>query len=141
MVIHDNKSNAISEFPLVDDIRVLPVEIKKSVPVTIDGGLETGLATSTKQDTQITLETTLNSLTDTLQEATQRLSTLAGAMSAGAVGLRVVGVTMPSTAVTGPITSAQSIAEKNVAGISYTQRVALENLTAVISNVNNCVGV
>lgn len=141
MVIHDNKSNAISEFPEVGGERVMPVEVKKSVPVTINGGLETGLATSTKQDTQITLETTLNSLTDTLQEATQRLSTLAGAMNSGAVGLRVVGVTMPSTAVTGPITSAQFIATYNVGGVNYTSRVALENQTVILSNVNNCTGV
>jgi hypothetical protein len=92
-----------------------------------------GLAKSDQQDSQI-------SLIDTLQELVQRLAPLAGAMASNA-GLRVVGVTMPSTAVTGPKTSAQSIAEKNVGGVYYTNRVALENLTAVISNVNNCVGV
>lgn len=80
-------------------------------------------------------------LIETLQELVQRLAPLAGAMNSGVVGLRVVGVTMPSTAVTGPITSAQSIAEKAVGGINYTPRVALENLIAVTSNVNNCTGV
>lgn len=79
-------------------------------------------------------------LVETLQELVQRLAPLAGAMASNA-GLRVVGVTMPSTAVTGPITSAQSIAEKNVGGISYTQRVALENNTAIQSNIINCTGV
>lgn len=93
-----------------------------------------GLAKSDQQDSQI-------SLIDTLQELVQRLAPLAGAMSAGAVGLRVVGVTMPSTAVTGPITSAQSIAEKNVGGVYYTNRVALENNTAIQSNIINCTGV
>lgn len=83
---------------------------------------------------------TLNSLIETLQELISRLAPLASAMNAGAVGLRVVGVTMPSTAVTGPITSAQSIAEKNAAGVAYTTRVATENNNAVQSNINNCTG-
>jgi hypothetical protein len=92
-----------------------------------------GLAKSDQQDSQI-------SLIDTLQELVQRLAPLAGAMNATAQ-LRVIQTAVPSTAVTGPKTSAQSIAEKNVGGVYYTNRVALENLTAVISNVNNCVGV
>lgn len=97
---------------------------------------ETGLAKSAKQDSQITLHTALNSLLDTLQELAQRLMPLAGAMG-NTAQLRVVQSSVPSTAVTGPITSAQSIAEKNVAGVSYTQRVAQENLAAVLSNINN----
>ena len=80
-------------------------------------------------------------LIETLQELIQRLAPLAGAMNSGAVGLRVVGVTMPSTAVTGPQTSAQFIATYNAAGVNYTTRVALENNTAIQSNVNNCTGV
>ena len=83
----------------------------------------------------------LDSLIETLQELIQRLAPLAGAMNSGAVGLRVVGVTMPSTAVTGPQTSAQFIATYNAAGVNYTTRVALENNTAIQSNVNNCTGV
>ena len=75
---------------------------------------------------------------DTLQELVQRLAPIAGAMS-NTGQLRVV---VPSTStVTGPITSAQSIAEKAIGGASYTQRVAQENLTATIANVNNCTGV
>lgn len=80
-------------------------------------------------------------LIETLQELIQRLAPIAGAMNSGAVGLRVVGVTMPSTAVTGPQTSAQFIATYNAAGVNYTTRVALENNTAIQSNVNNCTGV
>jgi len=74
---------------------------------------------------------------DTLQELIQRLAPLASAMESGNTRLRVVQTAVPSTAVTGPITSAQSIAEKNVSGVMYTQRVALENLTAINSNINN----
>lgn len=87
------------------------------------------IATEAKQED-------IKSLIETLQELTQRLAPLAGAIQAGGSAIRVAGVTMPSTAVTGPITSAQSIAEKNPGGVSYPQRTAQENLTA-ISNINN----
>jgi len=80
-------------------------------------------------------------LIETLQELIQRLAPIAGAMNSGAVGLRVVGVTMPSTAVTGPQTSAQFIATYNVGGVNYTSSVALQNQTVILSNVNNCTGV
>lgn len=76
---------------------------------------------------------------DTLQELLQRLAPLASAMEAGNTRLRVVQTAVPSTAVTGPITSAQSIAEKNVGGVAYTQRVALENMAAIQSNIQNVV--
>ncbi len=95
-----------------------------------------GGATSVNQESQITLETTLNSLVGTLQELIQRLEPLAGAV-ANTAQIRVIQTTVPSTAVTGPITSAQSIAEKAVAGISYPEKMATTNLTAVISNINN----
>lgn len=77
-----------------------------------------------------------NQLVETLQELSQRLAPLAGAMS-NTAQLRVTQTAVPSTAVTGPITSAQSIAEKNLGGVSYTQRVAAENLTAIQSNIVN----
>ena len=79
---------------------------------------------------------TISLLIETQQELISRLAPLAGAMSTTA-SLRVTGIAMPSTAVTGPITSAQSIAEKNIAGVGYTARIAAENLTATISNINN----
>ena len=92
-----------------------------------DSDVEVALAT--KQDD-------ISSLIETLQELIQRLAPLAGAM-ANTAALRVTPIASVSTAVTGPITSAQSIAEKNVAGVSYTQRVAIENLTAILGNINN----
>jgi len=121
----------------------LEVEVKAMPSVTISNPTtnpETGLAKSTKQDDQIVLETTLNSLVDTLQELVQRLSPLAGAMASNAA-LRIVPLSSVSTAVTGPQTSAQFIATYNAAGVNYTTRVALENNTAIQSNVNNCTGV
>ncbi len=83
-------------------------------------------------------DSTRTSLIETLQELVQRLAPLGGVIAnVGGATLRVSQTSVPSTAVTGPITSAQSIAEKALAGISYTQRVALENLTAIQSNINN----
>lgn len=79
---------------------------------------------------------TLISLTETLQELTSRLATIASAV-ANTAQLRVVQTSVPSTTVTGPITSAQSIAEKAVAGISYPEKMAITNLTAHQSNINN----
>lgn len=121
------------------------VQLDASGNVPIAGSIAidtTGLATAANQTSQITLQTQLESLIDTLQELVQRLSPLAGAMrntaQLGVIGSVAV-TSAPSTAVTGPITSAQSIAEKAVAGIMYTQRVAIENNTAIQSNINNAV--
>jgi len=95
------------------------------------------LATSVNQ-------ATLESLINTLQELIQRLAPLASAVTmVGGQSLKVSGSvavsSAPSTAVTGPITSANSIAEKNIAGVSYTQKVAGENLTAILGNINNAI--
>jgi len=91
--------------------------------------------------------TTLNSLTETLQELSQRLLPLAGMANNAATALRVIPIASVSTAVTGSvtatgggyITSTQSIAEKNIAGVMYTFRTANENLTATLANINNVV--
>lgn len=99
-----------------------------------------GGSTEAKQDSQITIETQLYSLIETIQELTQRLAPLASAV-ANTAQLRIIGsvavTSAPSTAVTGPITSAQSIAEKSVAGISYPEKVAMTNLMAHQSNISN----
>lgn len=79
-----------------------------------------------------------SALIEALHELNQRLAPLAGAM-ANTAQLRVVQTSVPSTAVTGPITSAQSIAEKNVAGVSYPEKVAMTNLAATQANINNVV--
>jgi hypothetical protein len=91
----------------------------------------TGLATS---ENQVTLE----SLIETLQELNQRLSPLAGAMAnIGGQALRTQGI--GTFAVSGPITSALSIAEKALGGASYTMRTAEENMVAIQSNINNAI--
>jgi len=132
-------NNFPATFPLpASQITTLtpPTTITVANPTT---NPETGLAKSTKQDSQITLETTLNTLVETLQELTTRLTAISATV-ANTQQLRVVQASVPSTAVTGPITSAQSIAEKNAGGVSYAEKMALDNLTAIQSNVNNCIG-
>lgn len=84
-------------------------------------------------------QTEIKSLIETLQELTSRLSVLS-AFKGVNESLRVTPISSVSTAVTGPITSANSIAEKVVAGVGYTQRVATENISAVLGNINNCIG-
>lgn len=104
------------------------------MPVCVESlPLPEGAATSAKQDTEIAYQSTLESLVDTLQELIQRLAPLAACvMVAGGVGLRVVnGQTITTTA----LTNAQYVAA------NLTSRLAVENQTAVLANINNCVGV
>lgn len=115
------------------------VSAAKPLPVTASISTA-GLATDTKQDT-------LLALTETLQELIQRLAPLASIISSTAA-LRVTPIASVSTAVTGSvtatgggyITSAQSITEKALGGVSYPEKVAMTNLNAVQSNINNVVG-
>ncbi len=108
---------------------------------------ENGGATDAKQDSQIAFQTTLESLTETLQELSQRLLPLASMANNAATALRVIPIASVSTAVTGSvtatgggyITSTQSIAEKNIGGVMYTFRTANENLTATLANISNVV--
>ena len=81
-------------------------------------------------------QTNLKSLIETLQELIHRLAPLASVI-ANTAALRITPIA--AVTVSGPITSAQSIAEKNVAGVSYTQRVAIENNTAIQSNIQNII--
>jgi len=76
-------------------------------------------------------DNTLESLVKTLQELSQRLTPLGSAMNSGAPSLRVTPIASLSTAVTGPITSAQYTAA------NLTMKLACENLTAILSNINN----
>jgi hypothetical protein len=89
------------------------------------------------------IETTeLGELIETLQELTARLAVIASWASSGATGLRVVGVSMPSTAVTGPATSANVVAAllTQTNSLMTTNRTVSDNLLATIANVNNCTG-
>lgn len=99
---------------------------------------EAGTAIEYFRPASETTQETLSSLIETLQELNQRLTPLAGAM-ANTAQLRAV-VTGAVTATGGGyITSAQSIAEKALAGISYPEKVAITNMAAVHSNIINVV--
>lgn len=85
------------------------------------------------------VETTeLQELIETLQELTARLAVIASWAASGATGLRVVGVSMPSTAVTGPATSAQVVAALLTQTTSFQRE--LFNILPTLANVNNCTG-
>lgn len=77
---------------------------------------------------------TLLTLIETLQELSQRLAPLAGAMSSGAPALRTSGV--GTFAVSGPATSAQVV----TALLTHTNTLWINNTMAVQSNINNCIG-
>jgi hypothetical protein len=85
----------------------------------------------------------LESLIDTLQELIQRLAPIGSWSSSGNAAMRVVGVSMPSTAVTGPATSAQVIAALLTQTLSLmsTNRTVSDNLLVTQANINNAVGV
>lgn len=125
-------SQYIDNMSFDDDLKVSMVEI-----IGQDGVLKNP-ATETKQDT-------LQSLIETLQELNQRLAPLGSAIAqVGGQSLKVSpgGATLPiSGSVTasggGYITSAQSIAEKAIGGVRYDQRIAIDNLAAIQSNINN----
>jgi len=68
------------------------------------------------------------SLIETLQELTSRLSLLAGMANSGAPALRVAPISSVSTAVTGPITQVQDLAN------NLTMRIATENNASIQSN-------
>lgn len=80
-------------------------------------------------------ETALNSLIETLQELSQRLAPLAGAISPTAQIRSVVTGAVTATG-GGYITSAQAIA----ALLTQTNTLWINNTTAIQSNINNCVG-
>lgn len=106
-----------------------------------------GLVTSSAQiDAHIVdanvLATSLYELTETMRELVARLAVLASWANAGAAGMRVVGVSMPSTAVTGPATSAQVVAAllTQTLTLMSTNRTVSNNLLVTQANINNCTG-
>lgn len=71
----------------------------------------------------------LDGLTEAIMELVARLAPLAGVIANNAT-LRVTGVSMASTAVTGPVTAAQLTADNN----------RINNTLATLANINNCIG-
>jgi len=119
---NDGDISSAHPMPISGTVEVSNLPEEQSVSVK-SLPLPTGAATSANQDT-------LESLIETLQELVARLAVLTSWASSGAPGMRVVGVSMPSTAVTGPLTSAQLVAENN----------RINNVSVVLGNINNCTG-
>jgi len=86
------------------------------------------------------LQTTLNSLTGTLQELTARLEVLAGMANAGQPALRVIPIASVSTAVTGSVTAtvaSTSITNFGTGVPATTVAWSQQNLLATQANINN----
>lgn len=120
-----------------DNLQKVRLSTDSTGKLNVNSAAPVGGATSAKQDSQITLETQISSLTETLQELVSRLSPLAGAMS-NTAQLRTV-VTGAVTATGGGyVTSAQVIAALLTQTNSL--RTTPDNTLAIQSNINNCVG-
>lgn len=104
------------------------------------GAIPDGLATDAKQDSIIAIETNLGSLTQTLQELTARLTTLASMANSGQPGLRTVALTGSTTAVTGTVAVSGPMTRAEFIAANLTQKTAMENNMAVQSNINNVIG-
>ena len=140
-VLNTLNDNVVSiDIPELDYKKLAQI-IKENVKISVSsGGGGTSMVTN-RDNVQINPATsdnqeTLNYLIETLQELNVRLTAIASTV-ANTAQLRVVQTSVPSTAVTGPITSAQSIAEKAVGGISYPEKMAMTNYAAIQSNINN----
>lgn len=86
------------------------------------------------------LQTTLNSLTETLQFLAVRLEVLASMANAGAPALRVIPIASVSTAVTGSVTAtvaSTSITNFGTGVPATTVAWSQQNLLATQANINN----
>lgn len=90
------------------------------------------------------LQTTLYSLTETLQELTARLTVIASMANSGAPALRVIPIASVSTAVTGSLTTAGTVS--TVASLTALGAVpgtlvgnAQNNVLVELANINNAV--
>ena len=102
--------------------------------------LPSGAATSENQVNLLALETSLNSLIETLQELVQRLAPLAGAMSSTAQIRAVVTGAVTATG-GGYITNANMVAALLTQTDTLKAAMIAQTKSTVDHNVNNCIGV
>lgn len=88
------------------------------------------------QPSNVELQTTLNSLTETLQELTARLAVLASMANAGAPALRTIPIASVSTAVTGSVT-VSTLTNFGTGVPANVVAWANQNLLATQANINN----
>ncbi len=140
-VLNTLNDNVVSiDIPELDYKKLAQI-IKENVKISVSSSGGGSSMVTNRDNVQINPATsdnqeTLNYLIETLQGLNVRLTAIASTV-ANTAQLRVVQTSVPSTAVTGPITSAQSIAEKAVGGILYSEKVAITNNAAIQSNINN----
>lgn len=123
----------------------LKSDLTETQPVSLaTSPLPTGAATAEKQDNQITLQTTLNSLVtaissliETNNTLAQKLEVLAGMANSGAPALRVAPISSVSTAVTGSLTTVTNLTNFGTGVPAKEVSDDMNNLVAVIANVNN----
>lgn len=83
------------------------------------------------------LQTTLNSLTETLQELTARLAVLASMANSGAPALRTIPIASVSTAVTGSLTSVATLTNFGTGVPAKDVADDMNNLLVTLANINN----
>lgn len=88
------------------------------------------------QPANVELQTTLNSLTETLQELTARLAVLASMANSGQPALRVIPIASVSTAVTGSVT-VSTLTNFGTGVPANVVAWANQNLLATQANINN----
>lgn len=88
------------------------------------------------QPSNVELQTTLNSFTETLQELTARLAVLASMANSGQPALRVIPIASVSTAVTGSVT-VSTLTNFGTGVPANVVAWANQNLLATQANINN----
>ena len=96
-----------------------------------------GLALETKQDSQIELQTTLLTLTQTLQELTARLAVLGSMANAGQPALRTIPIGSVTTTVTGTLTGVGTLTNFGTGYPATEVSHDINNSTAILANINN----
>lgn len=97
-------------------------------------------ATEEGQNTQLALETTLNTLVETLNELTARLAVLASMANSGAPALRTIPIGSVSTAVTGTLTGVTTVTNLTNFGTGVPAREVaddMNNVMVTLGNINN----
>lgn len=122
---------------------IVNVKVNPSGALTVDVGasvLPTGASTSAKQDSQITLETTIASLTETIQELNQRLAFLGSIKQHQTESLRTTVVnTVPTTISSGTVTTVTNLTNFGAAYPALEMAHDINNSTAILANIQNVV--
>jgi U3 small nucleolar ribonucleoprotein component len=106
--------------------------------------LITGQTTQTSTQATSELQTTLNNLTETLQELVARLEVLASMANSGPPAIRTIPIASVSTAVTGTVAVSTAATVTNLTNFGTSIPASemahdVNNSTAILANINNVV--